>query len=155
MGDDVVVEIWDDPIWRPALEALQKGSNPKPLAKLLREGLSPPLEVTERLGILLDPPKGYVGPKLTVKTPKRGWDKVLQSIAEDRKLRKRISVVLQSAGKLESAIATVQKETGLSRSKLFQVWGLDNYEVVVRSQVALGYGPRKKSPRKTDKTHGL
>jgi hypothetical protein len=155
MNDDFVVEIWDDPIWRPALEALERGGNPKPLAKLLREGQSPPLEVTERLGILLDPPEGYVGPTLTLKSPKRGRDQALRALSEDIKLRKRIQAELEVTGKLESAITTVKEQTGLSRSKLFEVWDIDNYEAVVRSQVMLGYGPRKQSPPKRGKKRGL
>jgi hypothetical protein len=155
MNDDVVVEVWDDPIWSPALEALEREGNPKPLAKLLREGLSPPLEVTERLGILLDPPEGYVGLRLTVKTPKRRRDNAIRALVEDRKLRGKILAGLQETGKLESAIATVQQETGLSRSKLFEAWSVDDYEAVTRSQVILGYGPRKQSPPKRSKTRGL
>jgi hypothetical protein len=147
MDDDIIVEIWDDPVWTSALEALQRQGNPQPLAKLLCEGQVPPLEVTKALGILLDPAPGYVGIKLVVKTPKRGRDKAFGAIYSDRRLRQRILDVQKSVGKLESEIATLQNETGLSRSKLFEALRLDDREVVRRSQVILGRGPRKSSPR--------
>jgi hypothetical protein len=155
MDNDVIVEIWDDPVWTPALAALENEGDPKPLGKLLRDRLTPPLEVTERLGILLDAPEGYVGRTLTVKTPKRTRDKAIRLLSEDRKLRRRILAEFQKSGKLESAIATVQRQTGLSRSKLFEVWRLDDYETALRSQAILGYDPPQKSPPKRNKTRRL
>jgi hypothetical protein len=101
MDDDVIVEIWNDPVWTPALAALEHEGNPKSLAKLLREGNSPPPEVTTPWGRLLDPQKGYVGVKLVVKTAKRRRDKAIATIVKERELRQKILDDSRSIGKLE------------------------------------------------------
>jgi hypothetical protein len=59
------VEVWNDPVWQPALEAFEGWtkdgnytgkSDPKKLAKLLRSGKPVPEAVAVQLGVLLDPP---------------------------------------------------------------------------------------------------
>jgi hypothetical protein len=156
--DDIQVEVWDDPVWTPALTALTDQSNPKPIAELLSQGLVPPNIVAQQLGIMLDPPDGYLGPSLIMKTPKRGWRDAIVALVEDRKLRARILEVRGDNGKVEAEIAMVSEETGLSRSKLYEVWKLDDRETVFRSQVMLGFGQRtstRSSPPKRRKSRGL
>jgi hypothetical protein len=126
------IKIWDDPEWRPALEALegwsQSGgytgkSDPKPLAKLLRSGQPVPVPVSWRLGILLNPPWGKKGNVLTLLSNKRYTGQTeLKHIKEMTDLKKKIEVAKKSSGKLEAAIAEVQRETGRSRSHLLKAW---------------------------------
>ena len=127
------IEIWADPEWRPALEALegysQSGiytgkSDPKPLAKLLCSGKPIPPEVSWRLGILLDPPWGKKGKVLALLSNKRYTGQTeLKHIEEMIDLKKKIEVAKKSnGGKLEAAIAEVQQETGKSRSHLMKAW---------------------------------
>jgi hypothetical protein len=119
------IEIWDDPEWRPALDALERWpSDPKPLAKLLRSGKPVPEPVAWRLGILLDPPWGKKGDRLTVLSNKRYNAKTtLKQIKEMFDLKKRLEIAKKSnGGKLDAAIAEVQQETGKSRSHLMKAW---------------------------------
>ena len=118
------IEIWDDPEWRPALDALERWpSDPKPLAKLLRSGRPVPDPVTRRLGILLDPPWDKKGPILTLLSNKRyhGQTK-LKHFKELIDFKKKIEVAKKPSGKLEAAIAEVQRQTGKSRSYLMKAW---------------------------------
>jgi hypothetical protein len=118
------IEVWDDPEWRPALDALERcPSDPKPLAKLLRSGKPVPDPVSWRLGILLDPPWGKKGTVLTLLSNKRyNGQTILKHIKEMFDLKKKIEVAKKSSGKLESAIAMVQGQTGKSRSHLMKAW---------------------------------
>ena len=125
-------EVWDDPEWRPALDALegwQSGiytgkSDPKPLAKLLRSQKPVPVEVLWRLGILLDPPYGKKGKVLTLLCNKRYTGQTeLKHIKEMFDLKKKIEVAKKSnGGKLEAGIAEVRRKTGKSRSHLLKAW---------------------------------
>ena len=112
------VEIWDDPEWRPALDALEGWadgkftgkSDPRPLAKLLCSGKSVPEEVAARLGVFLDPEWGKKGPRLAMLIPTRyssqgDLRKLTEMIAAKREIEK----ALECCGKLESAIADVKK----------------------------------------------
>jgi hypothetical protein len=126
------IKIWDDPEWRPALDALegwpQGGgytgkSDPKPLAKLLRSGKRVPEPVAWRLGILLDPPWGKKGKVLTLLSNKRyNGQTEFKHIKEMIDLKKKIEVAKKSNGKLEAAIAEVRRKTGKSRSHLLKAW---------------------------------
>ena len=126
------VEVWDDPEWRPALDALegwpQGGgytgkSDPKPLAKLLCSGKPVPDQVAWRLGVLLDPPWGKKGKVLTLSSNKRYTGQTeLKHIKEMIDLKKQIEVAKGSNGKLEAAIEEVKRKTGKSRSHLLKAW---------------------------------
>ena len=73
------VKIWDDPVWKPALDAIEGYQNGidtgkadlKPLAKLLRSGKPVPQVVAVELGVLLDPPWRKKGPRLVLLESKR------------------------------------------------------------------------------------
>lgn len=144
---ETTVVVWDDPIWTPALHALTEKADSRPIAALLRDGEAPPFEVLEKLGIMLDPPPGFIGHSLTIKTSKKHWRKVAAKIEAERKIRERI-LELNVDRKLESAITEVGQESNLSRAKLFQILQLDNYEVVRRAETMFGRGPFLPSPRK-------
>jgi hypothetical protein len=127
------IEIWDDPVWRPALEALEGysgsgiytgKSDPKPLAKLLRSGKPVPDPVAWRLGILLDPPWGKKGRVLILSCNERYTGQTeLKHFKEMFDLKKRLEVAKKSnGGKLEAAIAEVRGQTGKSRSHLMKAW---------------------------------
>jgi len=128
------IKIWDDPVWRPALEALegwsQSGgytgkSDPKPLAKLLCSGKPIPRSVSWRLGILLDPPWGKKGNVLTLLFNKRySGQTELKRMKEMINLKKKIEIELakQPRKKLEAAVAEVRRQTGKSRSHLLKAW---------------------------------
>jgi hypothetical protein len=126
------VEVWDDPEWRPALDALegwpQGGgytgkSDPKPLAKLLCSGKPVPDQVAWRLGVLLDPPWGKKGKVLTLSSNKRYTGQTeLEHIKEMIDLKKQIEVAKGSNGKLEAAIEEVKRKTGKSRGHLLKAW---------------------------------
>jgi hypothetical protein len=134
------VEVWNDPEWRPALDALegwQPGAgfagkpDPTPLAKLLRSGKPVPEAVAVRLGVFLDPPWGKKGPKLTMSTTTRysgcgDLRKLKQLVDAKREIEK----ALPSYGNLEAAIAHVRQKTGRSRSYLMKAWSLGNLEIV-------------------------
>jgi hypothetical protein len=125
-------EVWADPEWRPALDALQGWpqsggytgkSDPKPLAKLLRSGKPVPVEVSSQLANLLDPPWGKKGNVLTLLFKRRYNGQVeLKHIKEMLDLKKKIEVAKKSNGKLEAAIAEVRRQTGKSRGHLMKAW---------------------------------
>ena len=144
---DVEVPVWDDPVWTPALHSLTEDADPTPIAVLLREGEAPPFEVLERLGIMLDPPDGYIGHSLTVKRSKKNWRKAATKMGEERQIRERILLFVSKGMKKEAAIAQVMQETGLSRAKIFEILQLDNEEVVRRAETMFGRSTPK-SPRK-------
>jgi hypothetical protein len=135
------VEVGDDPEWAPALDALrgwEEGpkytgkSNPGPIAKLLQSGKPVPGAVAKAIGSLLDPPWGKKGPRLMAILPKRyypGTDSIELLIATKRKLEE----ALKASGKLESAVAQVMKDTGRSRSYVFDAWRLTHQEIVLRT----------------------
>jgi len=109
MKDNLKVEIWDDPIWRPALHSLETMGDSEQLAKLLRAGNQPPNEVLERLGIMLSPPDGYAGPVFEVSFPKRSRQNAMQKLSEDLKIRDQIRLAHQEfSNNLESAIARLR-----------------------------------------------
>ena len=126
-------EVWDDLEWRPALDALEGWSqnsgytgksDPKPLAELLRSQKPVPVEVSWRLGTLLDPPYGKKGKVLTLLCNKRYTGQTeSKHIKEMLDLKKKIEVAKKSnGGKLEAAVAEVQRQTGRSRSHLLKAW---------------------------------
>jgi hypothetical protein len=118
------IEVWDDPQWRPALDALERcPSDPKPLAKLLRSGKLVPDPVSRRLGVLLDPPWGKKGNVLTLVSNKRyNGQTELKHFKEMIDLKKKIEVAKKPSVKLEAAIAEVRRQTGKSRSHLMKAW---------------------------------
>ena len=123
------VEVWDDPDWGPALNALEgwRGriytgeSDPKALAKLLCSGKPVPEEVAWRLGVLLDPPWGKKGNVLVLAINKRyTGQRELNFLREMIDLKKKIEVALKRTKNLKSAIADVMEETGKSRSHIMK-----------------------------------
>ena len=126
------IEVWNDPEWRPALDAFEGWpepgrytgrSDPKPLAELLSSGKPVPEAVASRLGVLLDPPWSKNGSVLALKLSKRySGQRELSFLREMINLKKKIEVALKSRGKLEAAIADVAAETGKSRSHLMKAW---------------------------------
>jgi hypothetical protein len=133
------VEVWDDPEWRPALDALEGWwdgkftgkPDPRPLAKLLHSGKPVPQEVAARLGDFLDPEWGKKGPSLTMLIPTRySGDSDLRKLTEMIAAKREIERALEWSGKLESAIARVKEKTGRSRSYLMKAWKLDPLEIV-------------------------
>ncbi len=124
------VEVWHDPEWEPALDALegwpQGGSytgksDPKPLAKLLRSGKPVPDPVAWRLGVLLDPPWGRKGKVLTLVINKRyTGQRELKFIQEMIDLKEKIDAAFRRTGRLKPAIIDVERETGKSRSHLMK-----------------------------------
>jgi hypothetical protein len=155
---DVVV--WDDPEWRPALDAID-GYQPdgtytgkpnlKPLAKLLRSGKPVPDAVAVTLGGLLDPPWGKKGPRLVLSESAR-YSAARNSayVKEMVKLQRLIEAQLRQTPKLEAAIAAVAQNTKIKRSKLMKArsWNLD------KSIIRLGtYNPHSYlSPREPGKS---
>lgn len=134
------VEVWNDPEWRPALDALEGWRpdgeftgkpDPTPLAKLLRSGKPVPEAVAVRLGIFLDPPWGKKGPKLTMSPTTRysGYGD-LKKLKELVDAKREIKKALPSYGNLEAAIAYVKQKTRRSRSYLMRAWSLDDLEIV-------------------------
>jgi hypothetical protein len=130
-GTEPDIEIWDDPIWRPALDALEGWQNgqytgrpdPAPLAGLLCSGLPVPEAVTKRLGEFLYPPWCEKGPHLLLKLPKRyAGDKNIKIVREMLFLKKEIASELGSPPNVEAAVAAVAKRTGRSRSHLLKAW---------------------------------
>ena len=136
MEEEINVVIWTDPDWTPALEAFRLRGEVAPLAALLRSGMEVPAEVAAEIGILLDPPKGYRGPKLRLEFPKRARARFLETIAEKRKLRQRI-IDAKGAGKLEAALSQLQSETGLARSTLLEAKKMDDRHAVFQSLILL------------------
>jgi hypothetical protein len=149
------VEVWDDPEWRPALDALEgwpQGcgytgkSDPKPLAKLLCSGKAIPGPVAWRLGILLDPPWGRKGKALTLSFNKRYTGQTeLKRIKEMIDLKKKIEVAKKANGKLEAAIEEVKRKTGKSRSHLLKAWKFtleDGLPLLARYNPQMPQSPR-------------
>jgi hypothetical protein len=131
-GTDPDVEVWDDPVWRPALDALEGWQpdgqytgrpDPAPLARLLRSGIPVPEAVSKRLGEFLYPPWGEKGPHLILKLPKKySGDKNVRFIKEMLSLKKEIENELGDPPNVEAAVAVVAKRTGRSRSHLMKAW---------------------------------
>jgi hypothetical protein len=123
--DEPAVEVWDDPQWEPALSALERG-DPKQLSRLLCSGGPVPDQVAWRLGILLHPPYGRKGPKLTFSVNKRySGEGELKFIRKMLDLKKKIKTARRGTKKLESAIADVMRQTGKSRAYLMEAWTFD------------------------------
>ena len=121
MKDNLKVEIWNDPVWGPALQSLETVGDSEQLSKLLRAGTQTPTHVLERLGIMLCPPDGYAGPFFKVTFPKRSRQNAMQKLLKDREIRDLIRLALQEFGNnLEAAMSSVKQKTRLSRAKLFQ-----------------------------------
>lgn len=135
------VEVWDDPEWGPALGALEGydpgpkftgRSNPVPLAKLLISGKPVPEAVAKELGFWLNPPWGKKGPHIVAILPKRyypGTDRIKSLIT----LKRKVETALEKTGKLESAVAEVMQETGLSRSYVMEAHQLTKEEIIIRT----------------------
>jgi hypothetical protein len=136
-------EVWDDPVWRPALDALEGWSqnsgytgksDPKPLAKLLRSGKPIPRPVSWRLGVLLDPLWGKKGNVLTLLFNKRySGQTELKRMKEMIDLKKKIEIEVakQPHKKLEAAVAEVRRQTGKSRSHLLKAWTFEWQESIL------------------------
>ena len=140
-GDELNFEIWEDAEWGPALHALEGygpdskflgRSDPKPLAKLLGSGKPVPEAVAKQLGWWLDPPWGKKGPRLVVDLPSRYYPAV-RGLSERIKIKQKIEGALEEKGKLESAVAQVQQETGYSRAYIMNAWRLTIQDVVTLS----------------------
>ncbi len=147
MADDgLVVEIWNDPVWTPALRTLEDEGDARPLAQLFRDESKqpPPFEVVNALGKMLDPPQGYVGRHLKIITPTRARNKAIGKLVEDIKLRQRVLEAQKTLGKLEAAVSAIMKETGLSRAKIFNALRLNEREIVLKLSLILGEALREK-----------
>jgi hypothetical protein len=139
-SSELDVGVWNDPEWRPALDALEGWQpdgkfigkpDPRPLAKLLRSGKPVPEAVAVRLGIFLDPEWGKKGPSLTMSIPKRySGHGDLRRLKEMIAAKQEIKKARERTGKLEAAIAEVKEKTGLSRSYLMRAWKLDTLKIV-------------------------
>jgi hypothetical protein len=134
-------EIWEDAEWEPALRALEgNGTNseflgkpdPKALAKLLRSGKPVPEAVAKQLGWWLDPPWRNKGPSLTVHLPKRYYP-AAKGLKERIIVKRKVEEALEKTGKVEAAVADVQRQTGYSRSYIMDAWRLTVQEVVILS----------------------
>ena len=130
-GTEPDIEIWDDPVWRPALDALEGWQNgqytgrpdPAPLARLLCSGIPVPEAVTKRLGEFLYPPWGEKGPHFILKLPKKySGDKGVKFIKEMLSLKRQIENELGDPPNVEAAVAVLAKRTGRSRSHLMKAW---------------------------------
>jgi len=140
---DLEVEVWDDPEWLPALDAMSgyqaDGTytgkpDLRPLAALLRSGKPVPEAVAMTLGELLDPPWGKKGPRLSLIIAERySPRKDLEFVKEMLELRRLIEEELRKAVKLESAINAVSKNTKISRSKLMKAWSWDFEKSVIKT----------------------
>jgi hypothetical protein len=148
------IEVWDDPDWGPALNALEGWrdrtytgeSDPGPLAKLLCSGKPVPEQVAWRLGVLLDPPWGKKGNILVLEISKRySGQTELNSVKEMIDLKMKIEMALKGTEKTESAIAAVMKETGKSRSHIMKA---RTFSVRKGIPSLAKYNPQK-SPRET------
>ena len=136
--DNIQIVIWNDPEWSPALEAFQERGHVSLLAALLRSGKQVPLEVAAIIGIMLEPPRGYRGPCLQMKSPKRSRKQAVDRIVKKAKLRQRL-IEIQGDGKLDAAVWSLQKETGLSRSTIFEAYKLDGKALVLSIETLLGH----------------
>ena len=135
--DDIQIAIWDDPEWSPALEAFRERGHVAPLAALLRSGKEVPLQVANAIGKMLEPPRGYRGPSLQLKLPKRSLKQFVDKQVENLKLGQRLREI-QGDGKLEAAVLSLQEETGLSRSIIFEAYKLDTKAVVLGIATLMG-----------------
>jgi hypothetical protein len=144
------IEVWDDPEWVPALNALEGcpkdggytgKSDARPLAALLCSGKPVPEQVAWRLGVLLDPPWGRKGSVLTLLINKRyTGQQELRFIKEMIDLKRKIQLAYGTAGKLESALVEVALETGKSRSHLMKAW---TYTLRTGIPLLAKYNPQK------------
>jgi len=134
-------EIWEDAEWEPALRALEgygmdsefSGKpDPKALAKLLRSGKPVPEAVAKQLGWWLDPPWRNKGPSLTIHLPKRYYP-TAKGLKERIIVKRKVEEALEKMGKVEAAVADVQRQTGYSRSYIMDAWRLTVQEVVILS----------------------
>jgi hypothetical protein len=159
-GAEPDIEIWDDPVWRPALDALegwqQDGRytgrpDPTPLARLLCSGIPVPEAVTKRLGEFLDPPWGEKGPHFILKLPKKySGDKGVKFINEMLSLKREIESELGSPPNVEAAVEAVAKRTGRSRSHVMKAW---TWNLQKSIQKTSQHNPRPVlSPREPGKT---
>jgi hypothetical protein len=133
------LEMWDDPEWSPALDALHgwKGdrytgkSDPAPLAKLLCSGKAVPEAVARSLGLWLDPPWGRKGPSLTAILPARyypGNSSIKSLIAVRSKVKEELA---KFDGNVEAAVHEVIRKTGLSRSQVMKAHSLGNRKIAL------------------------
>ena len=158
------IEVWDDPQWRPALDALEGHagkaytgeSDPAPLAALLKSGQPVPDAVAQRLGVLLDPPWRSDGPKLSLKLPSEKRCGARAAVREARKMIPLCSEIegeRSKTGKLEAAIKAVGDRNQFSRSYLMKAWsyrdGGKGWQEVMRKLAR--FNPII-SPRETDET---
>ena len=157
--DEPDVKIWDDPEWKPALDAIEgyqdgidiRKADLKPLARLLRSGKPVPEVVAIALGVLLDPPWGKKGPRLVLLESNR-YSAVKESayVKEMMKLQRLIEAEQSQTPKLEAAIAAVAKNTKIKRAKLMKAWSWN----IDKSIIKLGrYNPHSYlSPREPGKS---
>lgn len=128
----------DEAVWETAYEALRKGGDPVPLANLLKQAKTPNDWILRHIGVMLDPPKRYRGPRLMIKPEgKRSMKAAAESIRRRRELRARILVV-KGLGSVEPAIQQVMNETGLSRAAVYEAYATDEYRAVMEAEAILG-----------------
>jgi hypothetical protein len=140
-GAELDFKIWEDAEWEPALSALEGygtdseflgKSDPRPLAKLLLSGKPVPEAVAKQLGLWLNPPWGNKGPRLVAHFPNRHYP-AAKGLKERINTKRKVEEAQEEAGKLESAVAQVQQQTGYSRSYIMNARRLTIQEIVLQS----------------------
>ena len=135
----IEVVILNDPLWSPALEALQKSGELKGIAELLKIS-SPPDWVAKEIGIMMSPPKGYRGLVITI--DKRKDQNKRQKAINDIMRKIEIRKLLIEAGaekNLKRALFDVGQKVNLERTTLMEAWTFKGKERTLRSLKMLGY----------------
>lgn len=137
--EKIEYEILNDPIWSPALEALQKKGDIKQIGNLLKK-FSPPDWVAKEIGIMMSPPKSYRG--LVVVVDKRKDRNKRQKAIDEikRKIELRTKLIQAGAEKsLKRARYDVEKNEKLGRTTLMNAWKFKGKERTLQSLKILGY----------------
>jgi hypothetical protein len=132
----------DDPVWdRPSM-ALFKDGDPEPLAKLLLEGLQPPSEVSQMLGRMLLPSKGYCGYQLNVGFDGRKtfWVDAATEIGKRVKVARRYEELMSEEQPLprKKIIGILGKEFGYKDSWIEDAIRMDSRRAFDESQILIG-----------------
>lgn len=137
--EKIEYEILNDPLWSPALEALQKKGDTKQIGNLLKK-FSPPDWVAKEIGIMMSPPKSYRG--LVVVVDKRKNPHKRQKANEEIKRKIELRAKLIEAGaatSLKQAVYDVGKKEKLGRGTLIKAWKFTGKERTLQSLKNLGY----------------
>ena len=146
--EEIKYEILHDPLWSPALEALQKKGNIKEIGNLLKKS-SPPNWVAKEIGIMMSPPKSYRG--LVVVVDKRKDPKKRQKAIDEIKRKIELRKKLIDAGaetSLKRALYDVGKKEKLSKNTLMKAWTFEGKERTLQSLKILGHVENSVSEKK-------